>query len=125
MLIQEKYSENAYSLRDAYIGKTIDIIVPSLFHYEVLNAIKYSKAYSWNELETISETLENYRFGVFNFTTNFAKIIVSISTKYNITMYDASYVALASLTNSKFYTSDEKLIKAVRLPFVCHIKDFK
>lgn len=125
LIIEEEYSENSVALRDAYIAKKMDIIVPSLFPYEVMNAAKYSNAYNEKELETIGETLENYRFGIYNFNSNFAKVIADISNKYDITMYDASYVALADMTRSLFYTADNKIIKATKLPFVKHIKDFE
>lgn len=125
LFVNEEYSENAYALRDAYVSKAIDIAVPSLFPYEVLNAIKYSKSYNEEELERIGEALENYKFGVFNFETKYAREIIRFSEGYSITVYDAAYVALASLLNTKLYTSDDKLIRALNLPFVIHIREFR
>ncbi len=125
LVINEAYSNKAYEIRDAYISKNINIIVPSLFVYEVLNVLKYSKSFNKNELEFFPEILENYGFGIFNISIEFAKSIIRIALKYNITIYDAAYVALAITTNSIFYTADEKLIKAVKSQFIKHMKEFQ
>ena len=125
LFIKEEYSENAYALRDAYIAKKVDIIVPSLFPYEVLNALKYSASYDEKELENLAEILDDYKLGIFNFNSNLGKRISSVATKYNITIYDASYVALAEMMNTLLYTADEKLIKKVGLSLIRHIKDFE
>ncbi len=125
LFIKEEYSENAYALRDAYISKKVDIIVPSLFPYEVLNALRYSASYDEKELENLAETLDGYKLGVFDFNANLGKRISVMASKYNISIYDASYVALASMMNSLLYTADEKLIKKVGLDFIKHIKDFE
>jgi len=43
-----------------------------------------------------------------------------------ITIYDASYVALALIHNTILYTADEKLIRKTHdLKIVEHIKNFK
>lgn len=125
LFLKEEYSENAYSLRDSFIVKEIDIIVPSITHYEVMNALKYSNSFNKEELEKIASTLVHYKFGTVTFESDFAKMIVDFSMKYNISMYDASYVALASISNSVLYTADDKLIKATKLAFIQHIKKFK
>lgn len=125
LFIDEEYSENAYSLRDSYIVKDLAIFVPSLFQYEVLNALKYSKSFNTSELEKLAEALDNYKFGSFSLIGNFAKVTMDLAVKYNISVYDASYVALAEITNSEFYTADDKLIKAAKLPFIKHIRDFE
>ena len=125
LVIEEEYSENAHAIRDAYISKDIDIIVPSLFQYEVLNAVRYSGSFSESEMEDLYESIDNYNFGVFNASKEFAKNMTKYSLRYKITIYDAAYVALAAMTNSKLYTADQKLIDATNLPFIRHIREFK
>ncbi len=124
LIIREEYSENAIALRDSYISRRLDIIVPSLFPYEVMNAAKYSKSYTVTELETLGETLDNYRFGVFEFGANYSRAITKMANKHDITVYDAAYVALAEMTGSILYTADSRLIRDTGLPFVRHIKEF-
>ena len=125
LFIKEEYSENAYALRDAYIAKKVDIIAPSLFPYEVLNALKYSESYDEKELESLAETLDGYKLGIFDFNANLGKRISSVAAKYNMTIYDAAYVALAEMMNTTLYTADERLIKKARSNFIRHIKEFE
>jgi predicted nucleic acid-binding protein len=52
-----------------------------------------------------------------------AERTVEVAVEKEITVYDASYIALAESLNSKFYTSDKKLIDKVNLNFVVHISE--
>jgi predicted nucleic acid-binding protein len=124
LFLDEEYSNNAYALRDSLISREVRVAVPTIFPYEILNALRYSKDYDGEELEQSAESIIGYGFDVFNMNTTFAKNTVKIAKKYDITIYDASYVALALMIGSKFYTADEKLIADVKLPFVRHIKEF-
>ena len=124
LFIKEEYSEAAYKIRDAYVEGSISIAVPSLIEYEVFNALKYSGAFSAEELEATFETLTNYDFTAFKPEKLLANEAIKTSLKYNISVYDAFYVALAKLNNTILYTSDQKLIKTVELSFVKHIKEF-
>ncbi len=125
LISDETYSDKAYEIRDAYISKKLDILVPSLFPYEVLNALKYSKAFNELELENAADAIEDYGFGNFEMNREFGKLIAKLVTKYNITVYDASYVALATMIKSELYTTDQKLIDKINIDFVKHLKDFK
>jgi predicted nucleic acid-binding protein len=124
LISEEVYSEKAYEIRDAYISKKLDILVPSVFPYEVLNALRYSKAFKGEELESVVDAIEDYGFGSFEMNRDFAKKVATTATRYNITVYDASYIALAAITDSNFYTTDQKLLDNASLPFVKHLKDF-
>lgn len=124
LYIDEDYSGNAYRLREAYLSGDMSIIVPSILAYEVLNALRYSGDYNEQELERISQDIREYGFDVFDMLTELAKNTVRMAKRYNITIYDASYVALAFMTNSSFYTADEELIEKTKLPFVKHIREF-
>ncbi len=125
LLLSEAYSEQAHALREAYLSRKFGIAVPSLFAYEVLNAARYSKAYSVGELESLSEAVEWYRFEVHNVDTDFSKAIARAAMKYNLSVYDAAYVVLAQATGSVLYTADTEIIDKVKGPHVRHIKDFK
>ena len=49
-------------LCDAHVSGNIKIVVPMLLIYEVLNALKYSKAYSEKELVELAQSLNKYGF---------------------------------------------------------------
>ena len=92
--------------------------------YEVLNALKYAKLFKKDELIMVSKSLTLYGFRLYPLTGKLAERTVEIAMEKDITIYDASYVALAKEQKAKLYTADEKLIRKVNLDFVKHISEF-
>mgnify|MGYP000418544534 CR=1 FL=1 len=122
--VDEVYSENARKLRDEFINGSVEIISTELMPYEVLNALKYTKLFKKEELIMIAKSLTLYGFRLFSLTGKFAQRTVKIVMEKDVTIYDASYVALAEELKAKLYTADEKLIKKANLDFVKHISEF-
>lgn len=118
------YSANAVKLRDEYINGSFEIISPELMPYEVLNALKYSKLFNKQELIMIAKALTLYGFRLFPLIGKLAERAAEIAVEKDITIYDASYIALAENQNAKLYTADEKLIEKVNYDFVIHITKF-
>ncbi|MBS7288613.1 MAG: type II toxin-antitoxin system VapC family toxin [Candidatus Freyarchaeota archaeon] len=51
-----------------------------------------------------------------------AEKTIEIAMDENITIYDASYVALAAILNTKLYTADKKLVEKLAQKYdICHI----
>jgi predicted nucleic acid-binding protein len=122
--LKEEYSEQALKLRDNYISGRITIAVPTLLEYEVLNALKCSGAYSEQELTEIARSLNKYGFEYWRLKDRIKDEIIKIASKYDITIYDASYLALATLLKAPFYTADEELLsKIAELKTAKHLKD--
>lgn len=122
--LKEKYSEQAIKLRDDYVSGRITIVSPALLEYEVLNALKYSGAYSKQELIDIARSLNKYGFECWRLKGQLKEETIKMAAKYDITLYDASYLALATIMKAKFYTADEELLnKATELKMVKHLKD--
>ncbi|MGD0511381.1 MAG: type II toxin-antitoxin system VapC family toxin, partial [Candidatus Micrarchaeaceae archaeon] len=113
--------------RDAYVSGRIAMFEPSLVIYEILNAIRYTntRKFTIEQLKTVIQSLHQYQFSTAEINYEFAAKSAEISLKYGISIYDAAYIALAQATGSEFYTADDRLIKAVGLRFVKHIKNFK
>ncbi len=123
---EEEYSREARLLRDAYVNGVIDLAAPSLLPYEVLNALKYSGAFGEDELKEVARTLDDFQFTLFNLEGDLALKVIEIAMRKGVTMYDASYVALAQVLSTEMYTADEKLLRKVRdLSFVKHITEFR
>jgi len=124
--IEEEYSREARLLRDAYAGGVLDIAVPSLLYYEVLNALKYSGAFGEEELKEVAEVLSDFQFNSYDMTGSLAEKTIEYSMRKGLTVYDASYVALADVLDTTLYTADEELIRKTRNPrLVKHITLFK
>jgi len=106
--LEEEYSEYALKLRDYHIGGHIIIVVPSLLEYEVLNALKYSGMYSWEELEKIGVLSTGLRRVTYR---GFKGEAVRVFLEADVTIYDASYVAPTRALKTKLYTTDKELVK--------------
>ena len=125
--IEEPFSDKALKLRDKHINGEIRIAAPHLLPFEVLNALKYSNLFSKEELRDAALSLSYYGIELYPLKNNFAKITVEIAMDNNITVYDAAYVALAQILDTKLYTADKKLIEKLGKNYqglVIHIANY-
>ena len=124
--VEEEYSKEARTLRDAYADGLVDLAAPSLMPYEVINALKYSGEFGEDELKKIAEILENLQITLHQLTGETARKTIETSMRKGITIYDAAYVALAQQLDTILYTADPKLIKKTEDPkHVKHIAEYK
>jgi len=123
--VEERYSKEALIIRDSFIEGLVDIIAPSLLYFEVLNALKYSGAFGEDELKKVARILEDYQFTIYELNGAYAEKAVEIAMRKGITIYDASYVALALIEEAELYTADEKLLTKTRdLGVTKHLRNF-
>ncbi len=111
--IQEKHSDKALKLRDMHVNGEIQIAAPELLPFEVLNALKYSRLFTLEELKKATISLSSYGIRLYPLKGELAEKTVEISIKKDITIYDASYIALALKLKTILYTADEKLIRKI------------
>jgi len=123
--VEERYSKEALIIRDSFTEGLVDIIAPSLLYFEVLNALKYSGAFGEDELKKVARILEDYQFTIYELRGAYAEKAVEIAMRKGITIYDASYVALALIEEAELYTADEKLLtKTQDLEIAKHLRNF-
>ncbi len=124
VFFEEKYTENALKLKDAYINESLDVTAPSLIFYELMN-IMLSKKAQPSEMEAITESAYDYGFEIKEADELLAAITIDTATTYGLTAYDAAYVALARINSSILYTADQKLLDKVNDKKIArHIKEF-
>ncbi|HIQ13507.1 MAG TPA: PIN domain-containing protein [Thermoprotei archaeon] len=124
--IQEEYYREADRLRLDYVNQVIDIAVPNIIYYEVLNALRYSGIYGEDEINEIGEVLHAYQFLDIPLKGEYLRESVRTALKYGVTIYDASYIAIAHIMRAILYTADEKLISKVNNPsLIKHIRDYR
>ena len=120
----EEYSDNAIKLRNDYVRGLVQILVPSLLEYEVLNALRYSGVYNLDELKKIGSSLNKYGFITYDLENDIKDLVIKFALKEDITIYDASYIALALKFNTLLYTADQELVN--KFPNIAkHIKDYE
>ena len=123
--VEEEGSDKSLKLRDRYIEGEIRIIAPELMIFETLNALYYKRLFSEEELKQISEALEAYSFTLYPLRGNYASRAVEVAFKNGITIYDASYIALAIIRNTQMYTADEKLMRKLKHGYQKYVKSIK
>ncbi len=124
--VEEEYSRESLMIRDSLTGGLLDALAPPILHLEVLNALKYSGAFGEDELKEVAHILEDYQFSIRSLSGDYAEKTVEIAMRKGLTIYDASYVALAIIEGTSLYTADEKLLtKTQDLNIAKHVKQFK
>ncbi len=109
--MDEKYSNLALSIRDRFINRELDLIVPSLVYFEVLNGLKYTEDFTKEELHIVAESLENYGFDVIAPKNEIRSKMIEIAMDYETNIYDAIYVAITIEKKTQLFTADEKIKK--------------
>lgn len=117
--LEEEFSDEALEYRKRHLAGEIVIAATPLLAFEVINALSTK---SQVEEEVISSAIESFYFTQileYPFGEELAKKSLSLCRKYKISIYDASYVALAEAFSCKFITADRKLFEKVKsLAFV-------
>lgn len=123
--IEEKDSDKARFLRDKFIEGKIELIVPSLLYFEVLNAMKYSQLFNPNELDNAGDSLENYGFKTIAIKDQIRKDMIKIAFDHDLSIYDAAYLGLSIGLKKHFCTADEKIIKKLPSALKKNVKSLK
>ena len=106
--IPERDHEQARALRDDYLNGRHDLLAPALLPFEVINALKYSGHYKGDRLVEASTTLPRYGINLVPFRE--AGPVAETAVDLDMTLYDASYLALAHTNGARIYTADTQLI---------------
>jgi len=109
--LEEQFSDKARQLRDSFVTGKLTISVPSLLFYETLNALWHSGLFKEEELTLVARALTKYGLDVWEPKGKTYEQSAMLSLKHDISVYDASYVALALHLNVTFYTADSELIQ--------------
>lgn len=124
---EEQTSEADIMLQEL-LESQIQIYAPTLWFYEVANALKNAvirKRITEKESLAWLPYFQKLSLHEMPFKLLF-KETMSIAHEYGISIYDASYVALAQKEKLPFYTGDRKLaIKLKKLPSVFWVGEYK
>ena len=122
----EENNSIALAIKDKFLSNSVSIVIPLLLFYEINNILKTS-AQSFRI--DAKEALEVYKaFLKLNFIVYSSEILMvktlENALKFNISSYDASYVALAEYLQIYFLTADQKLLNKVSSKFIADLNDF-
>lgn len=103
-------------LLSAFRGGEVDLAAPSVWEYEVANALRLSVARGRLTEQRASVALRSL-LGLGVTLWEFAPIADrtwDLALEYDLTVYDAAYLALAEEHGCPLYTGDKRLAEAAR-----------
>ncbi len=125
--LPEEGSEKALTIKDKFANNEISVAAPVLLYYEMNNILKTAvKMYRIDSKDAIKAfgALLQLNFVVYS-STHLFEMTLHTALRYDITSYDASYVALAEELQIPFLTADQKLLKKVESKFVLDLQSFE
>ncbi len=111
--LYEEDSDKALYYRTEYLNKLIDITVPDLILYEVSNALRYNKNYIINDIKLVVESIFLSKIKIVSPTVELINQAIEFANYFNVSIYDSTYLALASSLDFQFITADEKFYKTI------------
>lgn len=119
---KEVLADKAHTLRDSYLSGHILVSIPSLVIYELANVLSYTNELKTEEIREALISFFNMEFDLIMMSKELIDRAILIARKYDITVYDSSFIALAESFNAFFITADKKLLEnLVNFPFVCFL----
>jgi len=112
--LDEKLSDEAINYRRKHLEGKIALVAPSLLAFEVINALCTKSGVS---IKTILSAIKVYYFAKikeYSLNEKLAQRAAASSKKFKISVYDASYLALAQSLNCSFITADEKFYQKIK-----------
>jgi len=115
----EEYVPQAVSILEEHLQGNSEIHVPDLLFYELGNILRFKESLvSKDALMILQET---FALGLHTYSVDLllAKEAFRFARRYDITFYDAAFVALSYLLQASFITADKKLFAKIQtLPAV-------
>jgi predicted nucleic acid-binding protein len=118
-LLDEVDGERALSLLEKHYRGAIELIAPSILAYEVASGLVIAGKRGRLAQEEVCEALEGYwalQLTVVD-AIRFYRRLPHFSAGYGISIYDASYAAVAELERAPLITADQKLLAALKKDF--------
>ena len=121
----EVWRDVALQLRQAYIEGRMLIYVPDLLTYEIANVLRFKPDLSQGQVQAAVNSLYDMQIRIVKGSREVIKEAIRIAYLYDVTVYDAAFVAIAENLNAPFITADDKLSQKLgKAPYVHHISVF-
>lgn len=118
----EVWRDVALQLRQAYIEGRMLIYVPDLLTYEIANVLRYKPDLSQGQVQAALNSLYDMQIRIVNGSREMIKEATHLAYLYDVTVYDAAFMAIAEYLNVPFITADDKLSQKLRnASYVHHV----
>ena len=98
------------------------IYVPDLLTYEIANVLRYKPDLSQGQVQAALNSLYDMQIRIVNGSREMIKEATHLAYLYDVTVYDAAFMAIAEYLNVPFITADDKLSQKLRnASYVHHV----
>lgn len=112
--VEEEHSDKALSILNTFIDGTTRITIPDLVFYELSNAMRFNPENTEKDVRDVIKNLADLNLDIVVITEGLINNAIKMAYKYNLTVYDSVFVALAKDLEFEFVTADEKLFRRIR-----------
>lgn len=120
----EVLADRALALRAAYLAGQIRIWLPTLATYELANVLRYKRDLTTQQVQDAVQSLFDMEMEWIMPSDDRIRRTVEIARTYNITVYDATFIATAEALSAICITADQRLARGVAsLSFVQFLGD--
>lgn len=121
--VDEPHAETAEALRQAYLDDRVDLTIPDLAAYEVANVMRYR---SPSDAAAAVETLFDLQIPMVRLDHTLLQRVVRTAVRYEVTVYDATFLAVAETLRLQLVTADKRFYQAIRaLPGTFFLPDLR
>ena len=123
--LEEAFSEEARILRDDFMEGRVHLRVPSLLPFEVMNALRFNANFPVRNLLDAARALDRAGLVTVPLVGDYLERTVLAAGRHDLTIYDASYLALAEVLACPLFSADDELVRLrVREPRIVHVRDY-
>ena len=112
--IEEEGTPKALLLRDDFVKRGAETVIPDFLFLELSNALRYNPEMKREDVEEIIDNLFELGLETVVTTSTFTKKALKIAYDYQTTVYDVLYLALAQNLEFEFITADKKLYEKTK-----------
>jgi len=128
-LRDEEATAQADALLDDFLAGDVELITPTLFDYEITNALKVAAVRGRISESDAADAITDFQELEIK-RRDFAEVqtlAFQLACQFQRSAYDSAYVALAQANGIWFYTGDRRLFNALgkQLPWVKWIGDYR
>lgn len=110
----EDDSEIALHLRQDMLDGHCTLIAPDLLIYELANALKYNPNFTSKDVKASMDSVYNMGIDIRGVGSLVITHAIEIAFKFNVTIYDAYFMALSQIEKKPFLTADYKFTKRIK-----------
>lgn len=106
--------ESALRLRDGLVSGNCSAVVPDLLFYELANALRYNPNFTCDDAKDAVAAVNDMGFAVRGADPALMARAMEMAFAFNVTVYDAYFLALAESEGSAFVTADYRFFERVK-----------